>query len=224
MTSKVKGSIPAIVRNDANVYEGDLIAYFRILWLYAQNLSSPYHNFRHVMHVLWLCHQACEYYGSELTFRQKRNLLIAAMFHDFNHTGKKGSDSVNIQAAILALSIHSQPVDADYFEEIRSLIAVTEYPYRVPSEGLSLSARIIRDADMGQSLSTAWIQQVTFGLAAEWGVTPLEVLHRQVDFHKKLGFHTAWGQATFPESDVQAKVDEVRELLELLAIEPAVTQ
>jgi hypothetical protein len=37
--------------------------------------------------VTWLCHQACAYYRAELTPLRMRELLIAALFHDFNHPG-----------------------------------------------------------------------------------------------------------------------------------------
>lgn len=219
-SSTATGSIPSIVKNNDGVYEGDLKAYFRILWKHAQNLNNPYHNFRHICHVLFLCHQACVHYSDELTLRKRRILLIAAIFHDFDHTGVAGPDRVNIEAALLALKRHILPEDAEHYGEIERLIQATEYPYSIETKNLSLSGKIIRDADMGQAFSVAWIQQVIFGLAAEWGRTPLEVVAMQGPFHEKLRFSTAWGREMFPDSVVKAKIEEAKGLLELLADEP----
>ena len=36
-----------------------------------------------MLHVTWLCYQAADFYRDRLTPRQIRNLLIAALFHDF---------------------------------------------------------------------------------------------------------------------------------------------
>lgn len=63
LTSELTGDLPEIIGNEENLYEGKLILYFRILFCNSTNLKNPYHNFRHT-----------------------RNLLIAALFHDFDHT------------------------------------------------------------------------------------------------------------------------------------------
>lgn len=219
--TSVKGSVPAIVRNDAGLYEGNLVHYYRVLFNSARNLNNPYHNYRHIMHVVYLCHDACEYYVRELTPRQRRNLLISALFHDFDHTGKFGPDSMNISIALRAVNNFLAPEDRPYQPDIERLVALTEFPYRVPAEELDLAALILRDADMGQALSIAWIQQVIFGLAEEWGKTLLEVIKMQAPFHAKMKFHTGWAKKMFPPEVVQAKINEAEELLDL-AEEPAV--
>jgi hypothetical protein len=84
---EITGDIPKIIANHARLYKGDLIPYFRTIFFSATNLENPYHNLRHMLHVTWLCHQACAYYRAELTPLQIRELLIAALFHDFNHPG-----------------------------------------------------------------------------------------------------------------------------------------
>ena len=87
LASEITGDLPEIIGNEENLYEGNLILYFRILFYNSNNLKNPYHNFRHTLHVLWLCQKACRYYQKKLTPRQMRNLLIAALFHDFDHPG-----------------------------------------------------------------------------------------------------------------------------------------
>jgi len=101
------GDIPEIIGNDRGLYEGDLTGYFRALIFHATNLTRPYHNLRHMLHVTWLCYQAAEFYRDRLTQRQIRNLLIAALFHDFDHPGHPhpgadDPDRINIGRSIAA--------------------------------------------------------------------------------------------------------------------------
>ena len=54
--SQTQGNIPAILLNREGLYEGNLTHYFRAMVRFARNLDNPYHNGRHMLHVLWLCH------------------------------------------------------------------------------------------------------------------------------------------------------------------------
>jgi hypothetical protein len=213
---EIRGSLPQIVRNDENLYQGDLIHYLHVIFNNASNLDNPYHNFRHMFHVLWLCHEACRFYRDELHRREQRNLLIAAVFHDFDHLGEAGPDQFNIDRAIAGLRRHIAPEDIPHLATIEALIQATHYPYTVASDSLDLPARIIRDADVGQTLNAAWIQQVIFGLAAEWGKTPMELLEMQAPFLSGLRFNTEWARSIFPREYVQEKISEATELLSLL--------
>jgi hypothetical protein len=145
-----------------------------------------------------------------------RNLLIAALFHDFDHSGKAGNDDLNIEISIRGLKKHIAPEDAEYFEEICDIIRPTEYPYKVSSESLSLSQQIMRDADMSQAFSTAWIQQVIFGLAKEWSMAPIKVLEIQEPFLSGIKFSTVWAKRKFDEQTIKEKIAEAQALLTLL--------
>ncbi|HWP61302.1 MAG TPA: HD domain-containing protein [Candidatus Paceibacterota bacterium] len=216
MDATVRGSIPVILRNDHGLYQSTLVHYFRVIVHNAGNLSHPYHNFRHMFHVTWLCHEACLYYRDVLTPRQMRNLLVAALFHDYDHSGKTGPDQHNIDRAIAGLRTHHAPEDAEYLSEIEALIRATHFPYNIPVEELDLCGKIIRDADMGQAFSVAWIQQVVIGLGVEWGKSVREVLDIQPKFLANLTFYTEWGRRMFPRKDIDAKIAEARELAALL--------
>jgi hypothetical protein len=225
LVADVTGDLPEIIGNEERVYEGDLSAYFRILFFESSNLNNPYHNFRHTLHVVWLCHKACRYYQEQLSPRQMRNLLIAALFHDFDHPGhphrgEEDPDRINIDIAIAGLRRYIMPSDHLCLPEIEALIEATHYPYKIGSDALDLLGRIIRDADLAQALSPVWIQQVVIGLAEEWGVKPLEVLRAQVSFLAALRFNTGWAHQLFPPEMVQAKVKEAEQLLRLLQIDP----
>ena len=216
-TSEACGSIPDIIKNRSGLYEGNLVYYFRLIFYHAQNLDNPYHNFRHLYHVMWLCYSACLFYGKYFSARKMRNLLIAAMFHDFDHTGVAGPDSVNIERAVAALRKYILPEDWDHLAEIENLIQLTQFPYEIPSDKVNLPARILRDADVSQALNPAWVQHVVFGLAKEWGKKPIEVLRTQGAFHNSIEFATNWAKEMFPPEVVAAKVAEAAEYVELLA-------
>lgn len=215
----VRGSIDLVVNNEDHLYEGNLRKYFKVTFLKATNLNNPYHNFRHMMHVTWLSYLACRYYSNVLSKREMRNLMIAAMFHDFNHRGTVGPDILNIKLAVQAFKDNILLEDKPYINDILAVIEATEYPYKTLSSNLDLSLKIIRDADLSQSLCSTWLQQVVFGFAAEWGKTPLEVLKAQVNFHKNLKFNTSWAEDTWTVEDINKKIDETQNLIDILDTE-----
>jgi hypothetical protein len=215
-TSRVSGTLPEVIRNTKQLYDGDLAVYLRIIFNQAQNLYLPYHNFRHMMNVVHLCYQACIFYSGTLSPKQMRNLLIAALFHDFDHSGSAGDDHLNIDRAVRSLEEHILPEDGACLGEIAALIRATEYPYMLESKNLTLSAQILRDADISQGIDAVWIQQVVFGLAAEWAKAPIEVLGMQSEFYGRLKFETAWARQLYPQNVIDAKIVEARQLLEIL--------
>lgn len=216
------GSIAEIIRNDERLYEGDLAHYFRVLFFKSQNIRHPYHNLRHMLHVAWLCHDAIGFYWgtpSKLTPRVARDLLIAALLHDFDHSGQFGNDDLNIERAVRGFRKHVAPVDEPHADRIVRIIRASEFPHKEtgpedPEEDLAID--ILRDADVSQALSVAWLQQVIVGLAGEWGKTPLEVLQAQKGFHSGLQFRTGWASAKFPPCIVEAKIKEAEGLIALL--------
>jgi hypothetical protein len=218
---EITGDVPAIIANHAGLYKGNLIPYFRTIFFTATNLENPYHNFRHMLHVTWLCHQACQYYRAELTPLEMRELLIAALFHDFDHPGhphlgEPDPDRINIEIAIGGLRKHVVPSDPSSLPRVEALIRATHFPYKTSGEELDLSGKIIRDADLAQALNPVWLQQVVIGLAAEWRTQPLDVLKMQPSFFDQLRFNTSWAHELFSRDLVLAKVAEAEALLQLL--------
>lgn len=225
--SEVAGDLAQIITNEECLYEGDLVVYFRVLFFEAGNLNNPYHNFRHMSHVLWLCYLGCRYYQNELSPRQMRILLIAALFHDFDHPGHphpgdEDPDGINIKLAVAGLRQYITQADRALLPEIEATIEATHFPPQIGSGQLDLLAKIIRDADLAQVLNPAWIQQVVFGLAREWRVTPVAVLKGQKSFLANLLFNTEWARQLFPQRVIQAKIEEAEKLLSLLGPEVAV--
>jgi hypothetical protein len=156
-----------------------------------------------------------------------RNLLIAALFHDFDHPGhphpgEQDPDRINIRIAIAGLRRHITAHDRASLPAIEALVEATHFPYKTAGEELDLLGKILRDADLAQVLSPVWIQQVVIGLAGERGVKPIEVLRAQAAFLDTLSFHTRWACQMFPQELIKAKIGEAEKLVRLLETDPAI--
>lgn len=206
-------SIVGIIDNRQGLYRGHLRHYYRAL-LGATNLTRAYHNLRHMLHVLWECYDGGAFH--RLSPRKMRNLLIAAIFHDFNHSGRaRGNDHAEIEIALMMLRAHILPEDLLELENISDIIRATEFPYVIAEQDLTLSQEIIRDADMSQNFSFVWLQQSWLGLAEELGLDPVKFLRMQPGFLRGLKFHSGWGKEKF-EGRRAAHIEEVEEYIELL--------
>lgn len=212
----VCGSLPEIIGNDEGLYEGDLTHYFRHVFYHATNLRLPYHNFRHLTHVLTTCHSASRYYRDRLTGREIRNLLVAALFHDFDHRGILSDDDLNIERAIRGLDGCLLAEDEPYRDDIVAIIRATEYPHKESAAGLTLSEMIIRDADVLQAFSPAWIQQIIFGLGTEQREGAIGMLRLQVPYLEGLELYTEWAKEAYPRKVIEEKLAEVRAVLKCL--------
>ncbi len=211
------GDIPHIINNFDNLYQGDLRPYARVIFN-ASNIYHGYHGLRHMLHVTWVCYQACSYYGRlrKLTPREMRNLLIAAMFHDYGHVGKQGDDVHNITAAIKGLRDNLLAEDEQCLSEIELIIEATQFPHSDLSKNPKLEQLIIRDADMSQAFGPAWIGEILTGLGSELGKSPREMLEQQLRFLQEVHFHTDFGKVFFGTEAIKAKIAEAEAILDII--------
>ena len=127
--------------------------------------SLPYHNNEHNFMLAVNAHSIGEQLGMEDDLL--KHLLVAGMFHDYNHTGTTLPDSVNIQKALHFLHQNSQVfIEAGLSVPLlQVLIQATENP---PAENYTLPEQVMRDADL-----LGWCDQDTEelmqGLAEEFG-------------------------------------------------------
>lgn len=212
--SRFCGDIPQLVANPTELYEGNLIPYFRIV-LAAPNVHNGYHGLRHGLHVTWVCYRACEYYKSSglLTPRRMRNLLVGAMFHDYGHPGMPRADSKNIKVAIAGFKRYAEPMDQPYASEISGIIGATEYPHKPLPPDAPLEWKIIRDADVSQALSPTWIGDILAGLGHELGLDPLRMLQKQEEFLTHIEWLTDFARTNYGDEAIAAKIEEARALL-----------
>lgn len=200
-----------IFNNDEKLYAGKDLWHYAKKLFFAKNTKLGYHNFRHMMHVMYQVYDAIKY--MKINPIAARYLLIAAMFHDYGHSGNQNaSDSFNINKAVNAIKIHIDDLDRKHLKEIIRLIHATEWHGEA---GHNLFERdmfidILRDADTSQSFDTSWIQQVIFGLGTELGKSPREMLQAQLPFlEKRIKFYSLWGKAKF-EPILKQRIEEVK--------------
>ena len=144
--------------------------------------------------------------------RSFRALLIAAMFHDYAHSGSMGNDRVEVDRSIAEVKKHLLPRDSDLMVEIATLVRATQFPHIECKQ--SLGVDIIRDADISQLFDDEWVQQVIFGLSMEMHITPLKMLQNQLVFIPAITFHTQWAKESFlPLIDV--RLAETKKMLEV---------
>lgn len=117
--------VVGMIVNKNDRYEGNLIHYYKLV-MKAPNAYAPYHNVRHMLHVFWESYDGAVQMG--LDKRQMRNLLIAALMHDYNHTGVKNDDWVNIQRALNSLEENILPEDRDHLHQISTMIKCGRSP------------------------------------------------------------------------------------------------
>lgn len=170
--------------------------YFKILITENNGNNNPYHNFYHTCCVINNCHKISE--NEKINDSNIRLLLIAAIFHDFNHSAGKYTDDKNIEEALTVFRQNSEESENDN-QTIERLIRCTQYPYN-KNEDLGIGQQIIRDADILQQLEDNWIQQCLFGLNKELnGKNSVSVkdLENQVKFTESLEIFTHTARMIF---------------------------
>ena len=155
---------------------------------------APYHNLNHNITVSLFSY----YLGkseklNEIDFSE---LLIASLFHDFNHSAGKKNDSNNINEAKKGISefLKEYPIENVSLGKINKILDATEFPYKIKNEDLNIQQKIIRDADLCQLFESNRLQSNFLGLQKEAGITLEEQIKRQEVFYKNLNFNTEMGK------------------------------
>lgn len=136
--------------------------------------ENEYHNAKHCTTVMRyafdIASMSVAAYKLPLTWREMRMLLTAALYHDFGHTGYD-PDINNIEIAVTNMRVFmgstktQVPYGPDDLDIIERMIRVTEFPF--VHEPVTLSQRIIRDADLLQSIEPDNVEVLMDGLRVE---------------------------------------------------------
>lgn len=167
---------------------------FKYIILNNKSNDNPYHNLNHLLTVLKYC-----YIGSkkELITDEKelRELLLAAIFHDVNHSGGKKTDDINVSNSKKAIKefVESQKIDVS-IDAINEILDATQYPYVLDDSKLNKRQSIIRDADLMQVFEYNWIHQNIYGLSSELNMGFLDFVKPQRKFLDSVEFNTKWGK------------------------------
>lgn len=163
--------------------------YFNIILNYNKSNNAPYHNMYHLLCVMKNCFAIAKSEG--YTNKEIRPLLIAALFHDFNHSMGKKKDSENVKEAIKEFLKYSEESKEDN-EKIVAIIEATEFPYVI--DKLNQEQKIIRDADLMQIFADNYFQQNILGLAEEFSSPLSKFLEGQTKFMDEVKFNTEYGK------------------------------
>lgn len=159
-----------------------------------------YHNEEHLLVVVSWVYQLGT--GEMVSSSDLESLMLAALFHDFNHSGGEFSDAVNVKRAIEGFGSwfrnSKRSKDLVLHDTVVLLIACTEYPWkREPKTQLE---KIIRDADLMQMFEPNYVQRAIWGLRPEIErlhgrtYTVQEFCKGQADFSRNLVFYTEEGR------------------------------
>jgi len=166
---------------------------FKYILLNSKSNNNPYHDLNHLLTVMKWCYHGAKYEG--ISGKPLKELLIASIFHDVNHSGGKKSDEENIKDAkkIMKKFIESEKIDVDVYS-MNEILDATQFPYVIDAKDLNIRQAIIRDADIMQIYQYNWIQQNIYGLAQELSIDFIDFLKPQKKFMDSAEFNTEWGR------------------------------
>lgn len=155
----------------------------------------PYHNFNHLLTVLKYVHKGLEVEG--ITDEEEvKNILVAALFHDVDHSSGKETDDINVATAKETIRAFSESTGVELdFDITDEILDATEYPYKIEGKDLTLRQGIIRDADLMQVFEYNWIHQNIGGLSQELNIEFFTFIELQEKFLNAVEFNTSWGKA-----------------------------
>jgi len=143
-------------------------------------------------------------------------LLIAAIFHDFNHTGGRlKNDSENVDRAIEAFEKFTSENNSSNIR-IKNIIRATEFPFK--NDELDILQKIIRDADVMQWLEPNYIQHVLIGLNGEFhnsSSVTIELIQNSLDFMKSVEIFTKYAKDQMKQH-LPEKIEECEYLIKIL--------
>ena len=156
---------------------------------------APYHNLNHMLTVVKHCYRAMDYMDM-LDDKYCETLLVAALFHDYNHSMGRRDDAYNVAQAKKGLEFFVKNVtwkdfDLDF---LNSILDATQFPYIIKGDDLNPYQAIIRDADLMQIAEPDWISHVILGLVEEMHYPLKDLMVGERNFLQNMEFHSAYGK------------------------------
>jgi len=171
--------------------EIDNVFYEAKTYILENNLvENDYHNNEHMINVFNNSMVLFNHYKDEYKLPPYHKLVLglAALFHDFDHSGGRLKDSENIELALVALKEFLKTINkSDLYDDIENIIIATEFPHL--DIDLDILQKIIRDADTMGGIIEGWKSVVT-NLASEYNKTLVEFIPSQIKFLDTVKFNT----------------------------------
>lgn len=156
------------------------------------DVENHYHNNKHMLDVFNNSMILFDEYKKEYELKtvDKICLGLAALFHDYNHSGGKLKDDENIEIALNELKKYLNIIDKiDLYNNIKKIITVTEYPHK--DVDLDILQKIIRDADTMGGIVDGWVYVVK-SLAKEYNKSLKDFIPTQIKFIENAKFNTEY--------------------------------
>ena len=176
-------------------------------------VENDYHNTEHMMNVFNNSMLLFNHYEKEYGLEPYHKLVLglAALFHDFNHSGGKLVDKENIKLALVALQEFLNEIGKlDLYDDIENIIIATEFPHL--DMELDILQKIIRDADTMGGIIEGW-QSVVSNLASEYNKTLVEFIPSQIKFLDVVKFNTDYCNQLL-QSNKEKIIKELNKLIE----------
>lgn len=181
-----------------------IAAFYEIsdFWQYVKTFNpandKPYHNLWHTACVVKSCNDIAV--NERLPVLLRMPLVLAAMFHDFGHHSKDDSRNVNLAKEMFkgAVTVLRPNFETDDFiadvQLALEIIDCTKYPYEIATADLSMTGKIIRDADLLQWTHPTMIEHNFIGLSAEMEIPLDEFIPKNKEFITNITFATKYAQ------------------------------
>lgn len=166
---------------------------FKFILKHNKSNLAPYHNLNHL---LTFTAAVSEIMQAENHLDNEKELLLAGIFHDFNHSAGETSDVFNIMDAkkgVVDFLTQQKNISVN-IGLIFSLLDATQYPYIIEVDELTKEQAIMRDADLFQVLQSNWIHQCLYGLSQESKRTFEDFVPMQIKFLELANFNTNYGK------------------------------
>lgn len=194
--------------------EIDNIFYEAKTYILENNLvENDYHNNEHMINVFNNAMVLFNHYKDEYKLPPYHKLVLglAALFHDFDHSGGKLKDSENIELALVALKEFLVTINkSDLYDDIENIIVATEFPHL--DIDLDILQKIIRDADTMGGIIEGWKSVVT-NLASEYNKSIEEFIPTQIKFLYNVKFNTDYCNGLL-KNNKEKIIEELNKLLE----------
>jgi len=168
-----------------------------VRWILENNQAQalPYHNFNHSLYVM---HYANKAYRDAECCPPPKELLVAALFHDFGHGGGVFvNDRRNIELAVdgfVTFNTECKLFGNQSAQCVRHLIRATEYPHK-PLNEFNIRVAALRDADMMQNCNETLLANYV-GIKSEMfrHLSYAEYTQKTIEFLQGIKYETSYGQ------------------------------
>lgn len=173
--------------------------------------KNPYHNDYHIKCVTVACGAGASHMN--LSFDDTRDLLTAAIFHDYGHSGGKKVDYENVAIAVDRVNLCID--DKRRAAKICRMIESTVYPFTEQIVPYPAEIKILRDADLTQSLMPDWEKmyrglQLEVSLGKGQVINDAEWCNMTNEFYKNVTIFTPWLIETVETFRLSGAFDKTR--------------